>query len=334
MPAPKRAAQWWASMRLKIDWFLLGMMAAVGLAFACPSPGAHGGWLHPELLNKLGVALIFFMHGAGLPFAALKAGTLRWPLHLVVQASTYVVFPLLGLALLAVAGRWIPADLQLGFFYLCALPSTVSSSVAVTVLARGNVSAAVFNATLSGLLGVFLTPLWISWRLQAAGQPMPVGAVILDLVCWLLVPLAIGQLARPWLAEWVGRHRKLVNRVDRGTILLLVYTSFCDSVVWGVWSGRGVGLVVATVAGCLVLFWLLFLVTNLLGRACRFPLEDRITAVFCGSKKTLASGVPMAQLIFAGHPGLSFILLPILIYHPLQLVICGALATRWGRRPA
>ncbi len=322
-----------ARMRLKLDWFLLGMMAAVGLAFAFPGPGAHGGWLQPELLNKLGVALIFFLHGAGLPFAALKAGTLRWPLHLVVQACTYLVFPLLGLGLLAVAGKWVPEDLRLGFFYLCALPSTVSSSVAMTVVARGNVSAAVFNATLSGLLGVFLTPLWISWRLHSAGQPMPVGEVILDLVCWLIVPLVVGQLARPWLAEWVGRHRKLVSRVDRGTILLLVYTSFCDSVVWGVWAGRGAGLVAATLGGCLVLFWILIVVTNLLGRACRFPLEDRITAVFCGSKKTLASGVPMAQLIFAGHPGLSFILLPILIYHPMQLLICGALAARWGRRP-
>ncbi len=318
-------------MRPKVDWFLVGMAAAVGLAFAFPGPGARGGWLQPELLNKLGVALIFFLHGAGLPFAALKAGTLRWPLHVVVQASTFVVFPLLGLGLLALVGRWLPADLQLGFFYLCALPSTVSSSVAMTVLARGNVPAAVFNATLSGLLGVFLTPLWVSWRMQTAGQAFPVGEVILDLVCWLLVPLALGQLSRPWLAEWVTRHRKLVNRVDRGTILLLVYTSFCDSVTWGVWAGRGLGLVAATALGGLGLFGLLFLVTNALGRACSFSREDRITAVFCGSKKTLASGVPMAQLMFAGHPGLSLILLPILIYHPLQLLICGMLAARWGR---
>lgn len=319
-------------MRPKVDWFLLGMAASVGLAFAFPGPGARGGWLQPELLNKLGVALIFFLHGAGLPFAALKAGTLRWPLHVVVQASTFVIFPLLGLGLLAVAGRWLPADLQLGFFYLCVLPSTVSSSVAMTVLARGNVPAAVFNATLSGLLGVFLTPVWVSWRMQTAGQAFPVGEVILDLVCWLLVPLALGQLSRPWLAERVTRHRKLVNRVDRGTILLLVYTSFCDSVTWGVWAGRGLGLVATTALGCLGLFGLLFVVTNGLGRACGFPREDRITAVFCGSKKTLASGVPMAQLIFAGNPGLSLILLPILLYHPLQLLICGVLAARWGRR--
>lgn len=321
-------------MRVKPDWFLLGMVAAVGLAVMFPAPGAQGGWLHPELVNKVGVALIFFLHGAALPFAALKAGTLRWPLHLVVQASTFLLFPLIGLALLAVAGRWIPEDLQLGFFYLCVLPSTVSSSVAMTAAARGNVPAAVFNATLSSLLGVFLTPLWVSWRLQAGGQPMPVGPVILDLVRWLVLPLLLGQLCRPWLAGWIGRHRRLVGVADRGTILLLVYTSFCDSMRWGVWSGRGVGVVVATLAGSLVLFWLLFLVTNALARACGFPVEDRIAAVFCGSKKTLASGVPMAQLIFGAHPGLSFILLPILIYHPLQLVICGVLAGRWAKRPA
>jgi sodium/bile acid cotransporter 7 len=157
--------------------------------------------------------------------------------------------------------------------------------------------------------------------------------VVLDLVCWLVLPLTLGQLCRPWLAGWVGGHRRLVMVVDRCTILLLVYTSFCDSMLWGVWSGRGVGVVAATLIGCLVLFWLLFLVTNALGRACGFSTEDRITAVFCGSKKTLASGVPMAQLIFGAHPGLSFILLPILIYHPMQLLICGALAGRWAKRP-
>ncbi len=321
-------------MRMKLDWFLLGMAAAVGLAVLFPGPGAQGGWLHPEVLNKVGIALIFFLHGASLPFAALKAGTLRWPLHLVVQSSTYLIFPLLGLLLLAVAGRWLPADLQLGFFYLCVLPSTVSSSVAMTAAARGNVPAAVFNATFSSLLGVVLTPLWVSWRLHAAGVSMPVGPVMLDLFCWLVLPLLLGQLSRRWLAEFVKKHRKFVGIADRGTILLLVYTSFCDSMRWGVWSGQGIGVVLATVVGALLLFWLLFAITNVLGRACGFPVEDRITAVFCGSKKTLASGVPMARLIFGAHPGLSFILLPILIYHPMQLLICGVLAGRWARRTA
>lgn len=319
-------------MRRKFDWFLAGMVAAVGLAWLVPDPGARGGILHPELLTKIGVALIFFLHGVALSSSALRAGTLRWRLHLVVQASTFLLFPILGLALLRLAGRWMEPDLRLGFFYLCALPSTVSSSVAMTAAARGNVAAAVFNATLSSLLGVFLTPLWIGWMIGGGGQAVPLGRVMLDLIVWLVLPLAVGQLSRPWLGAWASRHKKGINAVDRATILLLVYTSFCDSMKSGVWTGHGAGAVGLALAGATALF---FLVLALVGGACdalRFPPEDRIAAVFCGSKKTLASGVPMAQLIFGANPGLSLILLPIMVYHPLQLLVCGALAGRWARR--
>src|SRR5690349_12927046 len=168
-------------MKFKFDWFLTGMAIAVLLAWLFPDPGAHGGSLHPELLTKLGVALIFFLHGLTLSFAALKAGTLRWPVHLVIQSATFLIFPLLGLLLLWPFRQWLSPELWLGFFYLCALPSTVSSSVALTAAARGHVSVAVFNATLSSLLGVFLTPLWISLVLKTGGQPLPLGKVILDL---------------------------------------------------------------------------------------------------------------------------------------------------------
>ena len=185
------------SMKRGPDWFLIGMVVAVGLAWLWPEPGAHGGWLHPDILVKAGVALIFFLHGVLLSFAALKAGALRWPLHLVVQGCTFLFFPLLGLGLLALAGGWLAPDLRLGFFYLCALPSTVSSSVALTAAARCNVPAAVFNATLSSLLGVVLTPLWVGVLLKTGGQTLPLGEVILDLVKWLLLPLALGQARRP-----------------------------------------------------------------------------------------------------------------------------------------
>jgi sodium/bile acid cotransporter 7 len=318
-------------MKLKPDWFLIGMIAATALAWAFPAPGAAGGWLHPELLTKVGVALIFFLHGVALSFAALKAGTLRWPLHLLVQTSTFVMFPLLGLALNAALGDTLSPELKLGLFFLCALPSTVSSSVAMTATAHGNVAGAVFNATLSGLLGVFFTPLWIAWVMQAGGQSQPVGPVILDLVRWLILPLAVGQACRPWLAEWAKRNRPRINLVDRGTILLLVYTSFCDSFKAGIWSANSAGQLWLVTAICAVLFALAMLVMARTARALKFSREDTIAAMFCGSKKTLASGVPMAKLIFGAHPGLGLILLPIMIYHPLQLVVCGVLAQRWGR---
>ncbi len=308
------------------------MAGATLLAWLFPGPGASGGWLHPELLTKGGIALIFFLHGVALSFAALKAGTLRWPLHLVVQTSTFLFFPLLGLGLIALLGDRVSADLRLGFFYLCALPSTVSSSVALTGAARGNVAAALFNATLSSLLGVFLTPLWVTLVLKSSGQDPPLGPVMLDLVLWLMLPLVLGQLCRPLLGRWATQHKSRINRADRATILVLVYTSFCDSFQQGVWSNHGWWTVALVVGLAGLLFTIVMLATGLASRGMAFPAEDRIAAMFCGSKKTLASGVPMARLIFGAHPGIGLILLPIMIYHPLQLVICGVLAQRWARR--
>ncbi len=318
-------------MKLKPDWFLLGMIGATVLAWAVPEPGAAGGWMHPELLTKAGVALIFFLHGVALSFAALKAGTLRWPLHLLVQTSTFVLFPLLGLAINAALGDALSAELRLGLFFLCALPSTVSSSVAMTATAHGNVAGAVFNATLSSLLGVFLTPLWVAGAMHSGGQSVPVGPVILDLVRWLVLPLVVGQACRPWLAAWAKRNKPRISLIDRGTILLLVYTSFCDSFKQGIWSGNSPGQLWLVTGICAVLFALVLGVMARTARALRFSREDTIAAIFCGSKKTLASGVPMAKLIFGAHPGLGLILLPIMIYHPLQLVVCGLLVQRWGR---
>lgn len=318
-------------MKFKLDWFLSGMAIAVGLAWLWPEPGARGGSLHPELITKGGVALIFFLHGAALSFAALKAGTLRWPLHLVVQATTFILFPLIGLLTVWLLRNQVSPELRLGIFYLCALPSTVSSSVALTAAAKGNVPAAVFNATLSSLIGVFLTPLWIGLLLKSGGQPMPLGKVILDLVLWLLLPLALGQLSRPLIGAFVTRHKKRIAVVDRLTILMLVYTSFCDSFQQGIWSGQSWGMLVLTVAGAALLFFVVMMLVGAASDALGFNREDRITAVFCGSKKTLASGVPMAQLIFGSHPGIGLILLPIMIYHPLQLILCGWLAGKWSR---
>jgi sodium/bile acid cotransporter 7 len=321
--------------KFKLDWFLTGMGVAVFLAWLFPDPGAKGGSMHPEIVTKAGVALIFFLHGVALPFAALKAGTLQWKLHLVVQGCTFLLFPLLGFVLSPLfrnLGGIAPPELALGIFYLCALPSTVSSSVAMTAAARGNVAAAVFNATLSSLIGVVLTPLWVRAGMQTGGGPIDLGGVILDLVKWLVLPLAVGQLCRPFLGTWASKNKPFINILDRGTILLLVYTSFCDSMKWGVWSGHGIGAVLVTAVVSVLLFYLVLSIVGAICRALKFPVEDQIAAVFCGSKKSLASGVPMAQLIFAGNPSLSMILLPIMIYHPLQLIICGALAGKWAAR--
>jgi len=311
------------------DWFLLGMGVAVALAWLFPDPGAKGGSLHPELVNKLGVSLIFFLHGLTLSFAALSAGTRNWRLHLLVQLCTFLLFPVLGLCLLLGLGTSIGPELRTGLFFLCALPSTVSSSVALTATARGNVPGAVFNATLSSLLGVVLTPLWLGLVLGAAGHSLPLGRVVLDLLLWLVLPLFIGQALRPLLGAFATRHKPRIGVLDRLTILLLVYTSFCDSVKAGVWSAGLTPLLVSTLSS-LALLAIAMLFVSSASRALGFTRPDRITALFCGSKKTLASGVPMARLIFGANPGLGMILLPIMIYHPIQLVVGGWLAGRFG----
>jgi sodium/bile acid cotransporter 7 len=324
-------------MKPKIDWFLVGMVIAVGLAWLFPAPGARGGWMQPELVTSLGVALIFFLNGVSLSFASLQEGVMKWKIHVVVQGAVFLLFPLIGLGLMAATRGWLPDDLRLGLFYLCASPSTVSSSVALTAAAAGNVPAAIFNATISSLLGVVLTPLWMTLVMQptgsnSAGGTLPFGEVIVELLFWLVLPLVLGQLCRPLLGGWVARHRRFVGMVDRGTILLLIYTSFCDSMVLGIWTKHGLSIVMATAVISLALFYAVFYTLSAVCWGLNFNREDWIATVFCGSKKSMATAVPMAQLMFGASPALGLILLPIMIYHPLQLVICGLLATRWRAR--
>jgi sodium/bile acid cotransporter 7 len=313
------------------DWFLVGLLGAVLLAWLMPGPGARGGSLHPELTNKLGVALIFFLHGLTLGFGALVAGMRKWRLHCLVQGATFVLFPLLGLGLLALLGSWLEPDSRTGLFFLCALPSTVSSSVALTAAAGGNVPAALFNATLSSLLGVVLTPLWLGIALGASGGALPLGPVVWELLRWLVLPLVVGQMLRPWLASLADRHRARLSVIDRMIILVLVYTSFCDSVRAGVWD-RGLAMLGIASALCLLLLAIALAVTWLSSGALGFEDGDRIAALFCGSKKSLAAGVPMASVIFGSSPRLALLLLPILIYHSLQLLVGGWLTARLATR--
>lgn len=193
-------------------------------------------------------------------------------------------------------------------------------------------SVAVFNATLSSLLGVFLTPLWLELGLGAAGPSLPFGEVLVDLARWLLLPLLLGQLARPVLGGFAGRHPAVIAALDRLTILLLIYTSFCDSVKSGVWLRTGPTALAFTLVFALAALLIVIATVALVAKRLGFSREDRIAAIFCGSQKTLAAGVPMARLIFGANPGLGLILLPIMVYHPLELVVSGWLAARWAEQ--
>jgi len=331
-PQAPRSALQFMTHTLKKEWFLVGMFVAVILASIFPEVGRSGGPFHVDALIDIGIAIVFFLHGLGISMAALKDGLSRWRVHLSVQLFTFVAFPLLWLGFDAFFSRWLPAGLGLGFLYLCVLPSTVSSSVALTGVARGNVPAAIFNATLSGLLGIVLTPALVALLAGVSNQGLSFVDAVLGIAKMLLLPLVAGQLLRPLLHAWHHRHKKLTTAVDRGAILLMVFGAFADSVASGLWRDHGVGLLLAAALGSGLILAIVLYLTRWIARLQGFTVEDEITTVFCGSKKTLASGVPMAKLIFGAHPALGVIVLPIMFYHQIQLVVCSILANRYAVR--
>jgi sodium/bile acid cotransporter 7 len=323
MPSPLRTLA-----QVGIDGFLLGLVGAVALAWAWPQPGASGGVLHAELASTLGVALLFFLYGLKLSPKNLRAGLARWKLHLIVQCGTFLVFPAVVLGLERLAGDALAAELRLGFFLVAAIPSTVSSSVAMTAIAGGNVAGAIFNATLSSIIGVIATPLWIAWYLAGGGVAMALGPVILKIVLLLVAPVVVGQLARRWLAAWAARHDHATRLVDRGLIVAIVYNAFCDSMLAGVWSQHGAGTIATALGFAAALFALVVALMVLPGRLIGLSRGDLIAALFCGSTKSLATGVPMAKLMFGAVPALGLILAPLMVYHLFQLVASSVIARR------
>lgn len=318
--------------RVVTDWFLCGMFLATFLAWLFPRFGAAGGGMHAEYVINIGVFVVFFLHGINLSGEQICHGLKNVRLHVMVQVFTFVVFPLLWLLGKTVFGTQVPALLMLGFLYLCALPSTISSSVALTGSAGGNVPAAILNASLSSVLGIFITPWLCSLVVGSGSDGIDLGATLLDLCGLLLAPLLLGQALRPWLGKFFARYKRYTSVMDKLVILLLVYAAFCNSMMSGMWQQQGLSVLVTALVGSAVILALVLWLTTRTARALKFSRPDEIAAVFCASKKSLAAGAPMAALIFGAHPGLGLILLPIMIYHPLQLIVCSIMAEAYSNK--
>jgi len=314
-----------------IDGFLLALVAIVVVAILLPGPGATGGVLHMDLVATYGIAVIFFLYGLTLAPEKMKAGFSHWRLHICVQLCTFVLFPIVVLTLGTPFKSFIPPEVWIGFFYIAALPSTVSSSVAMTSLANGNVPAAIFNATLSSLIGVFATPLLMAWFLAQSGIGISLLPVIGKIVLLVLLPIVVGQVARHWLSGWASRNIKVIRLADRAIILAIVYNSFSDSIVEGVWQGHDALLIAEIVFGVIALFFVIYGLMMIPCRLLGFDRADTIACLFCASKKSLATGVPLAKLIFGASPALGLIIAPIMLYHFCQLVIVSVIANRQGR---
>jgi sodium/bile acid cotransporter 7 len=315
--------------KLKIDGYIVALFGMVVLASILPVRGEAAvvvGWV-----VKIAIALLFFLHGAKLSREAVVAGLTHWRLHLTILAFTFVLFPALGLAI-SRSGLLSPT-LSSGMLFLCCLPSTVQSSIAFTSIGRGNVAAAVCAASASNLLGIFLTPVLVSLLMHAHGETGGAWASIEPIIIQLLLPFVAGQLVRPWVGPWIDRHKTLVGRVDRGSILLVVYSAFSAAVIGGIWHKVSIPELLLLLVVCVALLAVIMAATMFGSRLLGFSKPDEVAIVFCGSKKSLASGVPMAGILFPGATA-GILVLPLMLFHQIQLMACSVLAQRYGARPA
>jgi solute carrier family 10 (sodium/bile acid cotransporter), member 7 len=310
------------------DNFTLALMGTLVLASLLPCRGAALEAV--DHLTNVAIALLFFLHGAKLSRQAVIAGASHWRLHALVLLTTFVLFPLFGLALKPLLAPLVTPALYAGILFLCTLPSTVQSSIAFTAIAKGNVPAAICSASASSILGIFVTPVVVSLVLSSHVGSGSAWITIGEIVLQLFVPFVCGQLLRPLIGGWIDRHESIVGMVDPGSILLIVYSAFSEAVDEGLWHQIPPSALAGLVVADGVLLAAALITTGLVSKWLGFERADRVTIVFCGSKKSLSQGVTMAKVIFASHT-VGAAVLPIMLFHQIQLMVCAALAQRWSR---
>lgn len=309
-------------MKPKVDILIVLILLAVVVAIFAPVAGAAAHAF--SIATAIAIALLFFLYGARLSPAEALAGFKHWKLHLTILAFTFLVYPLIGLALKPLSG-----SMGDGILYLTLVPSTVQSSVAFTSIAGGNVAGSIVSASASNLIGVVLTPLLVMLTMGAGGGVVVDTQVFIDIAIQLLLPFALGQLARPWVKD-VAAH-KATKIVDRGSITMVVYSAFSAGMVAGVWQSVRWTQILALCVFSTVLVVAMLVLTRWLAGLLGFNREDRIAIEFCGSKKSLATGLPMASVIF-GTANLGLLILPLMIYHQIQLMICSLLASHYAKQ--
>ncbi|WP_073502865.1 bile acid:sodium symporter family protein [Actinacidiphila paucisporea] len=311
-----------------VDPYVAALAATVGLAALLPAEG--GAAVAAGDTADVAIGLLFFLYGSRLSAREALDGLRGWRLHLVVVAATFVLFPLLGLAAGAAMPGLLTPQLSTGLLFLCVVPSTVQSSIAFTSTARGNVAAAICAGTYSSLLGMVLTPLLAAWLIGSAVRFSADGPAALGIQ--LVAPFLAGQLLRRRTVGFISRHRKVLGRLDRLSILLVVYAAFSKGMAAGIWHQVTVPRLAALLLVEAAMLAVALAATSAAARRLRFADEDRIAIVFCGSKKSLATGLPMAAALFGPRAGLA--ILPLMLFHQMQLAVCAVIATRWSRRPA
>lgn len=317
--------------RLIPDYFTNLLILAILIATVLPVQGQSA--VTMSWVTHLAIALLFFLHGSRLSREAIIKGATHWRLHIAIFSVTFIFFPIMGLLLGPILRPLITPELYLGVLYLCILPATVQSAIAFTSIARGNVAAAVCSASASSIMGIFLTPLLVAFLLAEYSNQIPEFslAAVSKIILQIFVPFVVGHLLGPWFGAWIIKNAGLLKVVDQGTILLVVYAAFSQAVSEGLWQQTPISALISVTIISGVMLAVVLVFTHYLGQWLGFSLEDRITLVFGASKKSLASGLPMAQVIFAGS-AIGAIVLPLIIFHQIQLMVCAVLANRYARR--
>lgn len=315
--------------RFGFDRYMLLLILTVVLASVLPARG--GAAVALSHLTYWVIALLFFLYGAKLTTATIVAGLANWRLQLTVLALTFVLFPILALGLKPLSMIWLPTAIGVGFLYIGCMPSTVQSSIAFTAVSHGNVAGAVCAASISNLIGVVLSPLLFAVLIpQGTGYGIEPSA-IWKILQQILLPFALGQLCRPLLAGLLARHRTATLVVDRGSILLIVYSAFSAGVVNGIWQVISAGSLAILVGLCAVLLAAVMGAALLAARSTGMGHADLMAVLYCGSTKSLATGLPMAGILFAGQD-ISLVILPLMIFHLLQLGVCAIISQRMAGR--
>lgn len=316
-----------ARSRIPVDPFLLAIIASAVTASFLPVAGQSAEWL--SLAVKAIIFVLFFLYGARLHPREALAGLTHWRLHLTILAFTFVAFPLVGLGLGWLSPAIISPALYPGLLYVTLCPSTVQSSVNFTSIARGNVAGAIVSASASNLLGVVLTPLLAMAFMASTGQAQVGWGSVVDISLQILLPFILGQLSRRWTASFVAAHRKPLKLVDQGSIVLVVYSAFSAGVREGIWGMVGALDIAVLIAVCLAILAAMLTLTWWTARRLGFNRKDAIAIQFCGTKKSLATGLPMAMVLFADQP-IGLLMLPLMVFHQAQLMACAALAARYA----
>jgi sodium/bile acid cotransporter 7 len=311
------------------DNFTLALAGTVAFASILPCRGEAA--VAVDWLTNFAIAMLFFMHGAKLQREAIVSGATQWRLHALVLLTTFVLFPLFGLAFKPILSPLVTPTVYTGVLFLCTLSSTIQSSIAFTSMAKGNVPAAICSASASSLLGIFITPALISLIISNHATSGSPWATVGNIVLQLFVPFAAGQLLRPAIGGWVERKRNVIRFVDQGSILLIVYSAFSEGVAEGLWHRLSISSLGALLLIDGILLATALVTTSMISKWLGFSREDRMTVTFCGSKKSLASGIAMAKVMFASST-VGAIVLPVMLFHQIQLMVCAPLAQRWGEK--